>query len=106
MHFRSDDGADSRSFSTGTMKGTLKKFASTGSMKTTKLPEHMLQAKDKDPGAIEAEMGDKILFTTASFLSLFFVVLLFLFYFFNFLADLFFGCFSSDPPHTNLCWLS
>jgi len=64
VHFRSDDGSDSRSFSTGTMKGTLKKFASTGSMKITKLPEHMLQAKDKDPAAIENEMAEKILFTT------------------------------------------
>jgi len=60
IHYRSDDGADSRSFSTGTMKGTLKMLA--GSVKT-KLPEHMLQSKDKNPAALESEMAEKILFT-------------------------------------------
>ena len=61
LHFRIDDGADSRSFSAGTMKGTLKMLASATK---TKLPEHMKESKEKPAAELEKEMGAKILFTT------------------------------------------
>lgn len=65
QHFRVEDGPDSRSFSTGTMKGTLMKFASSGAMKT-KLPEHMKESKDKEPVDLTKEMLEKIAFVTVS----------------------------------------